>query len=51
MIAWAEKADRKRLHEADRQAEATTKTARLARRIARAADIEASTRDYAAGGF
>ena len=42
-------AERKRLHEAERQAEASTKTVRQARRITRAA--EASASDYAAGEF
>ena len=35
----------------ERQTEASTKTARHSRRIARAAAAEASTRDYAAGEF
>ena len=51
MITSAEDADRRQLLEAERQAEALTKTARHARRIARAGEAEASTRDYAAGEF
>ena len=51
LIASAEDADRRRLLEAERQTEASTKTARHSRRIARAAAAEASTRDYAAGEF
>ena len=44
-------ADRKRVREAGRQAEASTKTARRARRFTRAAEADASASDYAAGGF
>lgn len=51
LIASAKKADRKRLHEAERQAEASTKTMRQARRTTRAASAEASASDYAAGEF
>ena len=51
LIASAKKADRKRLHEAERQAEASTKTMRQARRITRAASAKASASDYAAGEF
>ena len=45
LITSAKKADRKRLREAERQAEASTKTMRQARRTTRAAS------DYAAGEF
>ena len=51
LIASAKKADRKRLHEAERQAEASTKTMRQARMTTRAASAEASASDYAAGEF
>ena len=62
MIPWAslqesdsshrpKKADRKRLYEAERQTEASTKTMRQARRTTRAASAEASASDYAAGEF
>ena len=44
-------AERKRLHEAEWQAEASTQTVRQACRITRAADAEASASDYAAGEF
>ena len=44
-------AERKRLHEAEWQAEASTKTVRQACMITRAADAEASASDYAAGEF
>ena len=51
LITSAEDADRRRLLEAERQTEASKKTARHSRRIAHAAAAEASTRDYAAGEF
>ena len=44
-------AERKRLHEAEWQAEASTQTVRQACMITRAADAEASASDYAAGEF
>ena len=49
--ASAEKADRKRVREEERQDEASTKTARRAPRFTRAAEADASASDYAAGGF
>ena len=51
LIASAEKADRKRLHEAERQAEASKKTMQQARRITHAADAKVSVSKYAAGEF
>ena len=48
LIASAEK---KRMREVERQAEASTKTARRARRFTRAAEADASASDYAAGEF
>ena len=49
LVASAEKAERKKMREAERQIEASTKTARLARRFTRAAEADASASDYAAG--
>ena len=49
LLASAEKTDARRLRQADRQTEASTKEAR-ARRVARAAEAQ-STADYAAGNF
>ena len=51
LIASAEKADRKRMQEVEQQAEASTKTARRARKFTHAAEADASASDYAAGGF
>ena len=49
VTAANEKAGRKRIREAERQAEASTKTARRARIFTR--EVDASASDYAAGGF
>ena len=49
LLASAEKADSRRLNQAQRQAAASTKEARWARRIARVA--ESGSADYAAGEF
>ncbi|MEG7524040.1 MAG: hypothetical protein M3H12_13215, partial [Chromatiales bacterium] len=51
LVASAEKADRKRLRGAEQQAQASTKAARRARRVTRAAEADASASDYAAGAF
>ena len=50
LLASAEKTDARRLQQAERQTKASTKEARRARRVARAAESE-STADYAAGAF
>ena len=50
LLASAEKTDARRFRQADRQTEASTKEARCARRVARAAEAQ-STADYAAGNF
>ena len=50
LLASAEKTDARRLRQAEHQVEASTKEARRARRVARAAEAQ-STADYAAGSF
>ena len=51
LIASAEKANRKQVHESEWQAETLTKTVQQARRITRAANAKASASDYGAGEF
>ena len=51
LLASAEKADSRRLSQAQRQAAASTKEARRARRIARVRAAESDSADYAAGEF
>ena len=50
LLASAKRRDARRLQQAERQMEASTKEARRARRVARAAEAQ-STADYAAGAF
>ena len=51
LVASAVKADSERLQQSLRQAEASTKGARQARRVARAAAQDTSSQDYAPGAF
>ena len=51
LLGSAEKVDIRRCQQAERQVAASSKAARRARRVARAAEAESSAADYAAGSF
>ena len=51
LLGSAEKVDIRRCQQAERQVATSSKAARRARRVARAAEAESSVADYAAGSF